>query len=76
MFPITAKTPSPVGVAATPSHTMRQGPTILTETGTVCDSATGGIPIIGFAAWERSFPTNPDASYGRAIDHSFTSGSF
>jgi len=74
--PISSRAPAGVGVNATPSHTMRQGPTVLTDTGTVCQSAYGGIPIVGFAAWERSFPANPDASYGRAIDHSFTSGSF
>lgn len=29
------------------------------------------VPMIGFTAWERSFPSNPDANYGRIIDHSF-----
>ena len=58
---------TPGGVAAVPSHTMRQGPTY-TANGTVCQSAYGGIPIVGFAAWQRSFPANPDANYGRLID--------
>jgi hypothetical protein len=38
----------------------------------VCKSVQTNIPIVGFAAWERSFPANPSANYGRAIDHSFT----
>jgi len=29
------------------------------------------IPMVGFVAWERSFPANPDGNYGRLIDHSF-----
>ena len=32
-------------------------------------------PIVGFVAWQRSFETNPDANYGRAIRHSFSLGS-
>lgn len=75
---ISAEAPAGVGVDATPSHTMRQGPTVLTTVangGTVCVSATGSVPIVGFAAWERKFPSNPAASYGRLIDHSFTSSS-
>ncbi len=42
----------------------------------LCVSAVGNVPIIGFAAWQRSFPSNPDANYGRLIEHSFSSGSF
>jgi hypothetical protein len=37
----------------------------------VCGSATGAVPVVGFVAWERSFPQNPDGNYGRLIDHSF-----
>lgn len=33
---------------------------------------TGNVPMIGFAAWQRSVAANPDASYGRIIGHSFT----
>ena len=29
------------------------------------------VPIVGFAAWERSFSANPDANYGRIVDHSY-----
>ncbi len=28
-----------------------------------------GIPMIGFIAWERSFPQDPSANYGRIIPH-------
>ena len=40
----------------------------------LCVSATGGVPMVGFVAWQRSFPSNPDANYGRLVEHSFTSG--
>lgn len=33
----------------------------------------GRVPVVGFVAWQRSFPANPDANYGRLIDHSFVS---
>ena len=36
-----------------------------------CTAATGSAPVIGFAAWQRSFEANPDANYGRAIRHSY-----
>lgn len=29
-----------------------------------------GVPMVGFVAWERSFPQNPDGNYGRLIQHS------
>ena len=34
-----------------------------------------GIPMIGFVAWQRSFPNNPDRNYGRIVEHAWTSGS-
>ena len=47
----------------------------------VCDPITPGsctpvadetlIPMVGFVAWERSFPANPDANYGRIVEHSY-----
>jgi hypothetical protein len=38
----------------------------------VCSSVSNSnVPITGFVAWQRSFPSNPDANYGRLIDHSF-----
>ena len=36
-----------------------------------CTAATGEVPIVGFAAWQRNFESNPDANYGRAIRHSY-----
>ena len=33
--------------------------------------AVGDVPMVGFVAWERSFPDNPDGNYGRAVRHSF-----
>jgi hypothetical protein len=36
---------------------------------------TNAPPIVGFVAWQRSFETNPDANYGRAIRHSYSLGS-
>jgi hypothetical protein len=40
----------------------------------LCVSATGSVPMVGFVAWQRSFPSNPDANYGRLVEHSFTAG--
>jgi hypothetical protein len=37
-----------------------------------CVTANGGVPLVGFVAWQRSFAANPDANYGRIIDHSRT----
>ncbi len=34
------------------------------------DVVADTIPLVGFVAWERSFAANPDANYGRIIDHS------
>ncbi|MEP1471516.1 MAG: hypothetical protein ABJK25_11120 [Halieaceae bacterium] len=36
-----------------------------------CIPAAPDVPVVGFVAWERSFPQNPDGNYGRLIDHSF-----
>ena len=33
--------------------------------------ATGKAPVIGFAAWSRQVAANPDASYGRIVEHSY-----
>ena len=38
----------------------------------VCVPATGSVPIVGFAAWQRNFGGNPDANYGRIVGHSYT----
>jgi hypothetical protein len=29
------------------------------------------VPMVGFAAWQRTLPNDPSASYGRIIDHAF-----
>jgi hypothetical protein len=33
--------------------------------------AEGSAPMVGFVAWERSFESNPDGNYGRAVRHSY-----
>ena len=33
--------------------------------------ANKGVPVIGFAAWSRRVAANPDASYGRIVEHSY-----
>ena len=42
-----------------------------------CDmySVSGPVPMVGFAAWERTFSEDADRNYGRIVEHSFT-GSF
>ena len=37
----------------------------------VCSPAGGNVPVIGFAAWSRKVAANPDASYGRIVEHSY-----
>ena len=37
-----------------------------------CTSVTNkNVPVIGFAAWSRKMAVNPDASYGRIVEHSY-----
>ena len=36
-----------------------------------CTSVMGAAPVIGFAAWSRRVATNPNASYGRIVEHSY-----
>jgi len=31
------------------------------------------VPMVGFVAWQRSFTNNPDANYGRVVEHSYGS---
>ena len=42
-----------------------------TTAAAVCQPVDTAVPMVGFVAWERSFPQNPDGNYGRLIDHSF-----
>ncbi|MCX2972161.1 hypothetical protein EYC87_00995 [Halieaceae bacterium IMCC8485] len=37
--------------------------------------ATGSVPVVGFAAWQRAFAANPGSNYGRIVDHSRTQAS-
>ena len=37
-----------------------------------CTAVTNkAVPVIGFAAWSRKVAANPDASYGRIVEHSY-----
>ena len=37
-----------------------------------CTALTNkNVPVIGFAAWSRKMAVNPDASYGRIVEHSY-----
>ena len=39
-----------------------------------CTALTNkNVPVIGFAAWSRRVAVNPDASYGRIVEHSYRS---
>jgi hypothetical protein len=41
---------------------------------TTCSSDVNpGIPMVGFVAWERSFPETPDRNYGRIVEHAWIS---
>jgi hypothetical protein len=41
---------------------------------TLCSSdVNSGIPMVGFVAWERSFPETPDRNYGRIVEHAWIS---
>lgn len=62
-------TPSPGDTAWTNAPSLDPRPIQLPT----CESATGNVPMVGFVAWQRSFPSNPDANYGRLVEHSFTS---
>jgi hypothetical protein len=43
---------------------------------TVCsEEVNEGIPMVGFVAWERSFPETPDRNYGRIVEHAWVSAS-
>jgi len=40
------------------------------------NSVSGPVPMVGFAAWERTFAEDSNRNYGRIVEHSFvTSGS-
>jgi len=52
------------------------GDTVTTPGAYTCTSVTGNVPVIGIVAWERQVAANPDASYGRIVEHAYitTSG--
>lgn len=69
-------TPMPGGIAPPAgAPSARSADELLAQQVCVPGTATGGVPMIGFAAWERNVAANPDASYGRIIAHSFVSAS-
>lgn len=38
-----------------------------------CTPTSTPVPLVGFVAWQRNFGANPDANYGRAVEHSYVS---
>jgi hypothetical protein len=47
-------------------------PTVAAPIPVACTSTDSPVPLIGFVAWQRNFGSNPDANYGRIIEHSYT----
>lgn len=48
-------------------------PTVSSPIPVTCVSTDTPVPLVGFVAWQRNFSANPDANYGRIIEHSYTS---
>ena len=63
-----APLPATTGTGGTADGTVNSNPLTCTATTSFSEA-----PVVGFAAWQRSFTTNPDANYGRAIRPSFLS---
>jgi hypothetical protein len=36
-----------------------------------CSATFTPAPLVGFVAWERNFEAQPDANFGRSVDHSY-----
>jgi hypothetical protein len=36
-----------------------------------CVSVSGNVPVIGMVAWKRNVAANPNASYGRIVEHAY-----
>ena len=51
------------------------GDAITAEGSYTCTSVTGNVPVIGVVAWERNVAANPDASYGRIVEHAYITSS-
>jgi len=64
------------GAAITQDTLNSDGNAIADEGSYTCTSVTGNVPVIGIVAWERQVAANPDASYGRIVEHAYitTSG--
>ena len=51
---------------------MRCAPALCWARTLECSALTNkNVPVIGFAAWSRKMAVNPDASYGRIVEHSY-----
>lgn len=42
--------------------------------GYACAPVSGSVPVIGVVAWERQVAANPNASYGRIVNHAYITG--
>lgn len=51
------------------------GDAIASEGSYTCTSVEGNVPVIGIVAWERNVAANPDASYGRIVEHAYITNS-
>jgi hypothetical protein len=40
-----------------------------------CTSVSGNVPVIGMVAWKRNVAANPNASYGRIVEHAYVNAS-
>jgi hypothetical protein len=67
-------------VSVTPNSKTIQGICDFTDYGVLplgvsCAETSTPVPLVGFVAWQRNFGANPDANYGRAVEHSYASSS-
>ncbi len=70
-FDVTSNNSNSAGVPAW-STSVARSHTVGSAATPVCQPVVNtAVPMVGFVAWERSFPQNPDGNYGRLIDHSF-----
>lgn len=73
LFNIVQNNTNPGGAAAWDTSNARGDDATPAPTlASVCQPiVNAGVPMVGFVAWERSFPSNPAGNYGRLIQHSF-----
>lgn len=63
-----------IGVSSDPDKTQGIFNFAASTAGPVFDPLVElSVPIVGFVAWERSFPSDPSANYGRIVEHSYQS---